>query len=228
MYLRARSDTYEDVNIIPVSVYQLVHKDQDCKKLAPSSKLQIGTCTIDKIKVIASYTLLVVHTQYLKEVTFHVTSHESSVVLSCATTLELSLVQPCNNLDFIPSHTSLISSNADHPRKNRSQRNMQVLQQSQNMYSGKEQSHIAFPSNEYQVNQYVVYEEQDETSKWECTAHDLSMYDDKNCQSTLCYDKNCQDIQCVHVWPVNQAMTKSHHMQLAKPAILQSSYKKKN
>ena len=30
-------------------------------------------------------------------------------------------------------------------------------------------------------------------------AEDISMYEDKNCQSTLCYDKNCQDTQCVHM-----------------------------
>ena len=93
-YLRARLDTCPDVNIMPVSVYKLVCKDPDCKKLAPSSKLQIGTYTMDKIKVIASCTLLVVHpdTQCLKEVTFHVTSHGGSVLLSCVTTLELSLI----------------------------------------------------------------------------------------------------------------------------------------
>ena len=54
-----------------------------------------------------------------------------------------------------------------------------------------------------------------------------SMYDDKKCQAALCHDKNCQDIQCVLMWPVKPAMTKSSHMQLAKPAILQSHYKKK-
>ena len=61
---------------MPVSVYKLVCKDPDCKKLAPSSSLEIGTYTTDKIKVIGSCTLLVVHpdTQCLKEVTFHVTA----------------------------------------------------------------------------------------------------------------------------------------------------------
>ena len=71
-------------------------------KLAPSNKLEIGIYTTDKIKVTGFCTLLVVHadTQCLKEMTFHVTSHEGSVVLSCVTTLELSLIQPHNNLDF--------------------------------------------------------------------------------------------------------------------------------
>ena len=62
----------------------------------------------------------------------------------------------------------------------------------------------------------------------ECTAHCISMYHDKNCQSTLCYDKNCQDTRCVHMQPVKPAMTNSSHMWLAKPAKLQYSYKKKD
>ena len=53
-YLRARLDTCSDVNIMPVSVCQLIFKDADCMKLAPSSKLEIGTYTTDKIKVIES------------------------------------------------------------------------------------------------------------------------------------------------------------------------------
>ena len=118
-YLRARLDTCSDVNIMPVSVYKLTFKDANCMKLALSNKLEIGTYATDKIKVIGSCTLLVVHQdiQCLKEVTFYVTSHEGSFVLSCAITLELSLIQPHSNLNLIPSSASLISSKADYPRK---------------------------------------------------------------------------------------------------------------
>ena len=124
LYLRARLDTY----IMPVSVYQLIFKDADCMKFAPSSKLEIGTYTADKIKVIGSCTLLVVHpnAQCLKKVTFHVTSHEVSVVLSCVTTLELCLIQPHSNLDSIPSGASLITSKGNYPRKKKSQNYMLV------------------------------------------------------------------------------------------------------
>ena len=159
-YLRARLDTCADVNIMPVSVYKLVCKDPDCKKLAPSSKLHIGTCTTYKIKVIGSCTLFVVHpdTQCLKEVTFHVTSYEGSGVQSCATMLELSLIQPCKTLDFIPSNASLISSNADYPRKNSSQKNMPVLKLHQKRCSSKEQSHAVLTTQDHNINQCVVYE----------------------------------------------------------------------
>ena len=53
-YLWAGLDTCTDINIIPVSVYKLVCNDPDFKKLAPNSKLEIGTYTTDKIKVIGS------------------------------------------------------------------------------------------------------------------------------------------------------------------------------
>ena len=88
-YLRARLHTCSDVNIMPVSVYCLIFKGADCMKLPPSSKMEIGTYTADKIKVIGCCTLLAVHpdTQCLQEVTFHVISHEGSVVLSCTSTL---------------------------------------------------------------------------------------------------------------------------------------------
>ena len=84
------------------------------------------------------------------------------------------------------------------------------------MYSSKEQSPIVLPSQGCSTNQSAVDEEQDKTSKWECTAYD------KNFQSTLCYDKSCQ---CVHMQPLKPAM-KSSNMWLAKPTVLQSNYKK--
>ena len=50
-YLRARLDTFADVNIMPSSVYKLLFQDPVCKKLAPS-KLEIGTCTTDTVKLV--------------------------------------------------------------------------------------------------------------------------------------------------------------------------------
>ena len=149
---------------------------------------------------------------------FHVTSHEGSIVLSCVTTLELSLIQPHTNVDSITFSASLISSNTDYPRKKGSQKNVQVLKPSKNMSPSKEQSPIALPSHGYSVNQCVVDEDKYKTSNQEWTAYD------KNCQSTLCYDKNSQ---CVHMWQVKPAM-KSSNMWLVEPGILKSSYKNEN
>ena len=59
-YLRARLDTCADVNIMPASVYKLVFQDPDCENLAPS-KLEIGTYTNDKVKLVASCMFYLVH-----------------------------------------------------------------------------------------------------------------------------------------------------------------------
>ena len=50
--------------------------------LAPSIKLKIGTYTTNKVKVVGSCVLYVVHsdTQCLQEVTFYVASNNGSVV----------------------------------------------------------------------------------------------------------------------------------------------------
>ena len=52
-YLRARLDTCANVNIMPASVYKLVFKDPDCKKLA-SSKLENGTYTTGTVMLVGS------------------------------------------------------------------------------------------------------------------------------------------------------------------------------
>ena len=98
-------------------------------------------------------------TQYLKEVIFHVASHECSVVLPCVTTLELSLIKPHSNLNFIPTSASLISSKADYPRKNKLQKNMLVSKPNKNVHSSQEQSPKVLPAQEYYFNQCVVQEE---------------------------------------------------------------------
>ena len=58
--LRARLDTCADVNIMLASIYRLVFKDPEMKKLAPSS-LEIGTYTNDTVKIVGSCMFHVVH-----------------------------------------------------------------------------------------------------------------------------------------------------------------------
>ena len=109
-------------------LYQLVFQDPDCKKLAPSNKLEIDTYTTNKVKVVGSCVFYVVHpdTKCLQEVTFFVASNDDSVVLSCATMLALSLIQSCTSLDYLPPCASLITSSADHPMKTKSQIDVQI------------------------------------------------------------------------------------------------------
>ena len=200
---------------------KLIYDDPDCKKLAPSSK-EIGTIKTDKITIIGSCELLVVHpdTSSLKQVTFHVTSHEGSVVLSCETSLVLHLIQPCSNLDQIPGSATLICSNADHPMKRKSKKSVQVSKQNQSMCTRKEEISTKSVSQEKYVNQCVIQEVQEERSLWECLTN---VMDDKNCQSNVCSDKNCQEALNVYMQPMKSTKKISNYMWLPKPAI-QCSY----
>ena len=76
-FLRAKIDTCSNVNLLPISVYKLMYKDPECTKLEPSKKVAVKTYTTEKIKVVGSCKMFVVHpkTKMLQEVTFHVTSH---------------------------------------------------------------------------------------------------------------------------------------------------------
>ena len=107
---------------MPVSVYHLIYKDPDCTKLAPSNKEGIFTYTTEKIKVIGSCELLVVHpnTKCFKEVTFQVVNHEGCVIVSCATSIDLDLIQPHSELNSrVPKYSRLIYSCVDNPDKYR-------------------------------------------------------------------------------------------------------------
>ena len=118
-FLRARIDTCANVNLMPISVYKLLYKDPDCQNLAPSNKSNVKTYNTEKIQIVGSCDLFVLHpnTKCLQEVTFQVTSHEGIVIISCATSLLLGLVQPYRDLDVIPDKGSLICSKGDLPVK---------------------------------------------------------------------------------------------------------------
>ena len=77
---------------------------------------------------------------------------------------------------------------------------MQVSKPGQNMCSSKQQSQVVSTSNVYYVNQCVVQEDQDKTSKWECQTFVISLCDDKNCQST----------KTINMKSVKPAMKSSH------------------
>ena len=109
------------MNILPISLYKVLYKDPDCKMLAPSSTNGITTYTTEKIQILGSCDLFVVHpvTRCLKEVTFQVVNHhEGSVIVSCVTSLELGLLQL--HIVFNENVTDcgrLIYSEADHPKQ---------------------------------------------------------------------------------------------------------------
>ena len=134
--MRARLDTCADVNITPASVYKLVFQDSDRKKLA-TSKLEISTYTTDNVKLVGSCVFYLVHpdTKCLQEVTFYVASNNGSVLLSCATTLRLGLIQPWSRLDYLPPRATLIASSADHPERTKSKINVHVSRQESTGYT---------------------------------------------------------------------------------------------
>ena len=80
---------------MPASVYSLLFKDPELKKLE-SCNLKIGTYTTDAVKIVGSCKFYLVHpdTKKLQEVTFLVAKNDGSVLLSCTTTLVLGLIQP--------------------------------------------------------------------------------------------------------------------------------------
>ena len=110
MYWWAWLDTCTDVNIMPASIYQLLFKDLEKKKIKPC-KMQISTYTADTVKIIGSCIFDVVHldTKKLFPVTFYIANNDWSVLLSCKTTLALLLIQPQLRLDYLPPQASLIT-----------------------------------------------------------------------------------------------------------------------
>ena len=121
-FLRARIDTCSNVNVMPVSVYHVMYKDPDCTKLPPSKKNGIYTYTTEKIPVIGSCELFVIHpnTKCFQAVTFQVVNTEGSVIVSCATSISLNLIQIHSALNTsFPDYRQLIYSCADDPDKYR-------------------------------------------------------------------------------------------------------------
>ena len=79
------------------------------------------------------------NTRSLKQVTFKVVNHEGSVIISCATSLDLGLVQQHSELyTRVPDGRRLIFSSADDPNK------MQKCEAQATMYSGKEGQETQF------------------------------------------------------------------------------------
>ena len=106
-YFRAWIDTGAEVNLMPVSVYRLIYQDQDLKKLTPCN-LKIGIYMVDTIRVIGTTTIYLIHPDSKQpiEMTFHVTSNEGSVLLSCDTSLNFSLIHSRPRLDYLPPQAS--------------------------------------------------------------------------------------------------------------------------
>ena len=70
-FLWARDDTCADVNLMPMSIYKKLFKDEDCTQITPSN-LQLRTYTNKKVKVIdpATFRLYIWTQDVLKKYDF--------------------------------------------------------------------------------------------------------------------------------------------------------------
>ena len=120
-FLCVRVDTYADVNLMPISIYQKIFKDEDCTKIAQSN-LQLETYTNKKVNIIGSCSLYIVHpdTRCLEEVKFYVAGNEDSTLISCTTSIALGLIKPHKKLGHLPpeGEKHIIYSSADKMKKN--------------------------------------------------------------------------------------------------------------
>ena len=91
---------------MPASMYRLVFKDPEMKKLAPSS-LEIGTYTTDTVKIVGSCMFYLVHpdTKKLMDVTFFVAVNDGSMLLSCKTTLMLEIDTTKNKIGLFATQS---------------------------------------------------------------------------------------------------------------------------
>ena len=183
--MRARIDTCASVNLIPISVYKLLYKDNDCTKLVPSNKAAVKTSTTEKIKIIGSCNLFVLNqdTKCLQEITFQVTSHEGSVIISCATSLELGLIQPHRNLDVVPEKDSLIYSKVDMPVKQKNKQSAPVNKLSDSVKSSKTQFHTVSRVEEKEVVQCINKKVEIKSKQQKCQAPSPTVFNNMNCQA---------------------------------------------
>ena len=171
--LRAKVDTCSNTNIMPVSTYKIIYNEPDCIQLQPSEKKGIQTYTKQKIPVIGSCELFVLHSddQCFHKVKFQVVSIEGSVIISYATSINLNLIQIPKQLNTnIPDGARLIYSSVDAPRKHQYKVQQSVLRtkSSNKKYQEAHRRPPKFIPEGYS-----------------------RLCSDRTCQSTRCYKINC-------------------------------------
>ena len=158
---------------MPASIYKIIYNDHDSIKLQPSEKKGIQTYTNQKIPVIGSCELFVLHPddQCFHKVKFQVVSVEGSVIISCATSINLNLIQIPKQLDTnIPDCARLIYSSVDAPGKHQYKEQQSVLRTKSS-------------SKKYQEAHRRPQKSIPEGYSRLCS--------DRTCQSTRCYKINC-------------------------------------
>ena len=148
--------------------------------------------------------------------TFHVTSHEGSVIVSCATSIALGLIHPHTNLDEVPEEGSLIYSIADMPKKQKNKnyqaesfrglvkpkRDMRSEKPAINLRNKKPMCYDKNCQADKNSVTWSVTTEENTEDRWSAKPEIKRLCRDNNCQSPRCYknigprrpmsDKNCQ------------------------------------
>ena len=202
--LRAKIDTCSNTNIMPASTYKIIYNDPDYIKLQPSEKKGIQTYTKQKIPVNGSCELFVLHSddQCFHKVKFQVVSVEGSVIISCATSINLNLIQIPKQLDTnILDCARLIYSSVDAPGK-----------------------------HQYKVQQSVLrtkscnkkYQEALRRPQKSIPEGYSRLCSDRTCRSTRCYKINCnpkrQKIYC------NQSVKARKDQEVRSPKAISPKY----
>ena len=164
-------------------------------------------------------------TKCLQEVTFQVTSHEGSLIISCATSLELGLIQPHRDLNVVPDNGSLIYSKADLLVKQKYKKSAAVYKLSNSVNSSEMQPPPESRVQETEVIQYVNKEVQTKSKQQQCQAPVPTVFVDKKCQATTCYKKVDSNCQTTNMWPEKPKM---NMRSMPRPAKIQYSHKTKD
>ena len=117
-YLCVQLDTCTDVNLMPESVYKLVFNNLQTAKLAKND-IDLTVYTRHSVDLIGKYTfyLLSKGTKQPIKVEFYIAKEEGSVLLSWETAFQLQLLNVKHRLEYLPPRATLISSAADHPKR---------------------------------------------------------------------------------------------------------------
>ena len=198
--LRTNMDTCSNTYIMPASIYKIIYNDPDCIKLQPSEKKGIQTYTKQKIPVIGSCELFVLHSddQCLQKVKFQVVSVEGSVIISCATSINLNLMQIPKQLDTnIPDCARMIYSSVDAPGKHQYKVQQSVLRT--------KRSNKKYQEAHRQPQKYIP-----EGYSRLCS--------DRTCQYTICYRINCNPKR--QKIPYNQSVKSRKDQEVRSPKAI--------
>ena len=107
-----------DVNLLPESMYQLVFNDPHTAKLAKND-IDLTVYTRHSIDLIGKCTFYMLSkaTKQPIKVDFYIAKEEGSVLLSRETVFQLQLLNVKSRLEYLPPRAMLISSTADHPKR---------------------------------------------------------------------------------------------------------------